>query len=108
MGDQQIGHRLGGRVVGGVEALIGEVRVLADQVGRVVLELGDQVQQGGPIEGVIQVADHLGGGSARLQFSQGMAGGGAVRVVEQGDVGHGPDGIGRRDEPVTGRGETRR
>ena len=58
--DEQIGDRLRRRVVVGVELEALEEAVLADEIGRWIVELGEEVEQGGPLQGCLEVLDDLG------------------------------------------------
>src|SRR4051812_22414781 len=58
--DEEVGDGFGRGVVVRREALFGEEPVLADEVGRRVLELGHEVEQGRPVERVLEVLDDLG------------------------------------------------
>jgi len=88
--DQEVGDGIGRRVVGGVEAQALEVRVLADEVGRRVLQLGHEVEQCRLVERLLQVLDDLGVGARRRELVEGVLRRGALGVVKDRDLGHVP------------------
>lgn len=86
--DEEVGDLLGRRVVGGVEALLAEERVLAHEVGWVVLEPLQEREQRSTVERLLQVAHLLDLDACPRGGVEGVARGGAAGVVQDGDVGH--------------------